>query len=251
MQFTEGREKEEMSLDLKPVELKEEELFAYTDGESKAEQFCIGHLRGYFSNNGKTLQTSWFEHSAGRLNDEKFKGVFNDLMDNYLYELLHSRAEMLNYCVARPESRNRHCYTQSCWCFRHLTEDYAFYIRCTPVEGDYNLYVYAYDKEPLFRHLAQEHGMPVRSYSNLPSTGEPIIITFGQRGYTVLPKKWIDRERNERYSESVNMEMGVTKAQAEAMKVGSMFGWRVPGADPKNYNDNGEPKRNKQDREER
>ena len=35
--------------------------------------------------------------------------------------------------------------------------------------------------------------------------------------------------------------MGVTKAQAAAMEAGSMFGWHVPGADPKNYDDNGLP----------
>ena len=34
---------------------------------------------------------------------------------------------------------------------------------------------------------------------------------------------------------------GMTKAQAAAMEAGSMFGWHVPGADPKNYDDNGLP----------
>ena len=35
--------------------------------------------------------------------------------------------------------------------------------------------------------------------------------------------------------DSMNKKLGVTKAQAEALKSGSMFGWKVPAADPKNY----------------
>lgn len=38
-----------------------------------------------------------------------------------------------------------------------------------------------------------------------------------------------------------NGKLGVTKAQEEAMKAGSMFGWNVPGADPKNYDMDGKP----------
>ena len=46
----------------------------------------------------------------------------------------------------------------------------------------------------------------------------------------------------------MNRKLGVSEAQAEAMKAGSMFGWDTPAADPKNYNENGfliKPKRNK------
>ena len=49
-------------------------------------------------------------------------------------------------------------------------------------------------------------------------------------------------------ADSMNRKLGVTKGQAEAMKTGSMFGWKVPAADPKNYDENGKlvkPKRNK------
>ena len=50
----------------------------------------------------------------------------------------------------------------------------------------------------------------------------------------------------------MNRELGVTRQQMEAMKVGSMFRWDVPGADPKSYDKHGTPKRKRSiDREER
>lgn len=43
--------------------------------------------------------------------------------------------------------------------------------------------------------------------------------------------------------DELNESIGVSKAQAAAMKTGSMFGWDVPGANPENYDTNGILKR--------
>ncbi len=40
-------------------------------------------------------------------------------------------------------------------------------------------------------------------------------------------------------ADRLNAEMGVTKAQREAMEIGSMWGWEVPGANPNAYNEDG------------
>ena len=36
-------------------------------------------------------------------------------------------------------------------------------------------------------------------------------------------------------ADELNEKLGVTPAQRQAMEIGSMAGWDVPGADPKNY----------------
>lgn len=43
--------------------------------------------------------------------------------------------------------------------------------------------------------------------------------------------------------DELNESIGVSKAQAAAMKTGSMFGWDVPGANPESYDTNGILKR--------
>ena len=45
---------------------------------------------------------------------------------------------------------------------------------------------------------------------------------------------------------AANEAMGVTKAQEAAMLFGSIYGWDKSGADPKYYNEQGEPVKFKQ-----
>lgn len=90
--------------------------------------------------------------------------------------------------------------------------------------------------------------LPEQCYSTLAGTSEVIIIKKGASGYYKTDIACAGPEEARALADEYNGKLGVSKSQEEAMKAGSMFGWRVPGADPKHYDDNGKPIKNK-DRE--
>ena len=95
--------------------------------------------------------------------------------------------------------------------------------------------------------LAHDRGLPRYCYGFIPTSKEEIRIDIAESGYTP-----VGRDGKMKHVLEMNRELGVTRQQMEAMKVGSMFGWNVPGADPKSYDEYGAPKRTRNaDREER
>ena len=55
-----------------------------------------------------------------------------------------------------------------------------------------------------------------------------------------------DARQNREFADDCNVKNGVTKAQEAAMLAGSMFGWQTPAADPKNYDEQGQPVKSRQ-----
>lgn len=90
--------------------------------------------------------------------------------------------------------------------------------------------------------------LPEVCYSILPSSGDVIIIKHGESGYYRCEYSTEDKAFNREFANDRNANLGVSKAQIEAMLVGSMYGWDVPGADPKSYDVNGTLLRNTKDR---
>lgn len=86
--------------------------------------------------------------------------------------------------------------------------------------------------------------LPGQCMSILPSTGEPIILKLGEQGYTPSTLE-IEGKTSREMVDIANGEIGVTKAQEAAMLAGSLFGWQKPAADPKNYDEHGQPIRPK------
>jgi hypothetical protein len=80
-------------------------------------------------------------------------------------------------------------------------------------------------------------GLPEFCYATLPSNKEEmIVIKYGEKGYYPV------NQSSDAYlcsAEKNNELLGVTKAQAEAMIAGSMYGWNTPVSNPNNYDKNG------------
>ena len=67
------------------------------------------------------------------------------------------------------------------------------------------------------------------------STGELIVIKRGECGYYPTDYNTSDKERNVELADRLNEKLGVDMWQRQAMEVGSICGWTVPGADPARY----------------
>lgn len=90
--------------------------------------------------------------------------------------------------------------------------------------------------------------LPEHCYSTLAETNELIILKKGESGYYRSECDSRDRDLTRALADEYNEKLGVTKAQESAMKCGSMFGWDVPGADPKSYDASGLPIKSARDR---
>jgi len=108
--------------------------------------------------------------------------------------------------------------------------------------GDGTMYVHLWDSDNWDIQTEEERfaprvaeGLPEMCFSVLADTGQLICIKRGESGY--YPSDWStkDKERNIQIADDGNESLGVTPAQRQAMEMGSMFGWELSGADPKNY----------------
>ena len=130
----------------------EERSFAYTqDPQTLHSSGCIGHLRVDMDSTGTGFFSSWDTHSLS-LKDEAFKAEFDALINELRFNddlggILKNRSSMSKFCHAIPGSeitddgRN--------FGFRIDTDEYAYMLRLNPNKGEYNAYIYAYDREML------------------------------------------------------------------------------------------------------
>lgn len=82
------------------------------------------------------------------------------------------------------------------------------------------------------------HKLPEEAFVILPTTGEMVLVKRGETGY--YPQRPENAPWEAENMDALNERMGVTKAQAEAMRNGSIFGWDKPMANPDNYDENGD-----------
>lgn len=143
-----------MDLSIRPI--KPEEIpFSYKQSQNDyIESGCIGFLRGDFDSSGKGFYTTW-EDKVKILKTDEFKREFDDVINSLRFgygELLKDRSSLSAYCQNNPEGVIEGNYTKE-YGFRVDTDEHSYILRCNPTKGDYNFYVYAYDRETFEKHL--------------------------------------------------------------------------------------------------
>lgn len=135
----------------------EEKLYLFSQSTQISGQTgLIGHLRGDFDKSGKGFFTTWFDNRTHLKTDEfksEFDTVINGLRSDKTYGgLFKNLSSMQSYCYKHKDgSIEQNNFVQ--YGFRLNTDKYAYLIRCNPMNGDYNFYVYAYTKESLDSHM--------------------------------------------------------------------------------------------------
>lgn len=118
---------------------------------------CIGHLRGDFGS-GKQFYTTWWPHQNDVLNTPEFKADF-DRAVNWLREQPDAPLrdfDTMKRCCDRYERACaiKQAILPSCG-FMVKTKRYAYMLRCTPVKGDYNFYIYCYRRDSFERACSE------------------------------------------------------------------------------------------------
>lgn len=120
--------------------------------EADKERGCIGYLRGDFGRSGAEFWTSWFDHQSGLKSSafmEELQGLVNTLREPD--GLLHDFTSMRKDC-------HEGAIGDGIYGFHAESGQFEYCLRCTPRRGDYNFYLYCYDKA-----AQREHGQERRS----------------------------------------------------------------------------------------
>ena len=218
----------------------EEQGFCFTHDNAATERACIGHLRGDFGENGTAFYHTWWPHNAHLITpsfNTELKDVIVGLRQNGLLrdrKTMLARSMRFRAAIIPTEGRNT-------MAFRIETQEHLFYLRCIPNKGEYNFYCYGYNKTMLMEVLRQQKQLPRIAWAELDSSHEVVAICYGESGYHKWEPEGCIAMSSTEIVDDLNQKAGVSKAQASAMKAGSLFGWHCPAADPRNYDELGRP----------
>lgn len=215
---------------LRPASPDEAGLF-FSQNEKDTELGTVGHLRADFGHGGGEFWSTWWPHNEDVLNTPKFKEELQELVDELRKNgPLSNLSAMSTYCRDHSDGKLSNSSGES---FGYVTESdhYRYCLRCTPAQGEYNAYLYIYDKRvqemnELHRLMETEQDLPEMCFSTLPSDGSLICIKHGETGYYRSDWDTGDSIRNRELADYNNKRLGVSKMQEEAMVTKSMCGWK-------------------------
>ena len=169
-----------------------------------AQTGCIGYLRGDFDSTGKEFYSSWFD-SMAYLKTPEFQAeldqVINALREDSQYGgILADRNSLSDVC--RQSTTPKFGRDESG--FRVNTKDHAYLLRLNSSPGDYNFYIYCYQRDYLDRHIRNaEYGIRFIT----PNYKEKFRIADGDSiRMTFLSGE--NRDRECRFIDETHLEVG-------------------------------------------
>lgn len=191
-----------MNLKIRPV-TKEEEKFLYSINahDINMRSGCIGYLRGDFGTDGKDFWTNWFDVGTNWKSD-----AFKEILDNLVNALrrdgmLKSRDAMRRFVKTMPDSVIHSAYCEQYAFNIDCCENFTFLIRCNPVKGDYNFYLYCY-VNPWFKQHIERSKAGIRFID--PDYKELFRLEDGGRIIIKYPNA-VDAERTCYYIDEYHM----------------------------------------------
>ena len=130
--------------DLRPASIEEAGLF-YSQMEEGEDQTLgtVGHLRVDFGQGGQEFWATWWEHNHDRLTTLEFKADLKRVVDELRRSgPLKDLKTMRSYCGSHGGTIEDGGTTYG---YIAETEHYRYCLRCTPLPGHYQGYLYCYD----------------------------------------------------------------------------------------------------------
>ena len=131
----------------------EEFVLMYRPENENENRGCIGYIRADFDT-GKSFFTTWFGENDS-LKTADFKSEVDNVINYFRFEshtpLFRSRSDM--YRILYHLKPTAYAHNEDIKAFKVQTEDYTYYFRCNPREGDYNLYAFCYKTTELDKFL--------------------------------------------------------------------------------------------------
>jgi len=138
-----------------PASPDEARLFYAMEPEMREALGSIGHLRMDFGRRGTEFWTTWFDVGAGELNTPEFKAEIDEVVNELRQTVLKDRASMRSFCVDFGGEISE-SYGIRQYGYRIETEHYLYCLRCKPQEGDYDGYLWCYDKRVQEMNMERE-----------------------------------------------------------------------------------------------
>lgn len=136
---------------------KEERDFCYTqDDEIMAKAGYIGYLRGDYGRSGDEFWSNFFDGKDPGLKTDAFRQDLDQAVNTLRFDakyrgILKSRVSTMKACYDIPDSAMGDA--MGSFALRADTESYAYLLRLNPRRGEYDFYVYCYEREKLDRCL--------------------------------------------------------------------------------------------------